>query len=36
MERSNRESIAALGDVAVHTLGYAAAATELPVSSWLG
>jgi dethiobiotin synthetase len=44
MERSNRETIAAMGDVAVHTLGpvgvepaeLARAGAALPVDAWLG
>jgi dethiobiotin synthetase len=36
IEHSNRETIAALGEVEVHTLGDGATAAALPVSSWLG
>lgn len=38
LELSNRDTIAKLGDVAVHTLGETefGAATDLPVSDWVG
>jgi dethiobiotin synthetase len=38
MELSNRDTIARLGDVAVHTLGETefGAATDLPVAEWVG